>query len=201
MSVQPGNFFLYRGLSMWPCFQEGDLLEVKPVTPESVRVGDCVILRVGDGQHLAHRVVEVRNGLRTRGDALARSDDREAGAPQLLGRVVARHRLGHRSQVAGGWPGRLAGFVYRYAGRIDPERSGRGGRLARAIRRGCAPLVRPIVSRGALCTLAVPGGTELDLWKIGGKVVAQRSGAIGGWQVPWPWRLVIELPVQGERVT
>lgn len=200
MSAQPGNFFHYRGLSMWPCFQEGDLLEVKPSTPEPVRIGDCVILRVGDGQHVAHRVVEVRNGLRTRGDALARSDDRAAGSPQLLGRVVARHRLGHRSPVAGGWRGRLAGFFYRYAGRIDPERSGRGGRLARAIRRGCAPLLRPIVSRGTLYTLAVPGRTDLALWKIGGKVVAQRSGTVGGWQVPWPWRLVIELPEKIERV-
>ena len=192
----PAGMFLYRGLSMWPYFQNGDLLEVQPVTPTALKVGDCVVLLGRDGRHVAHRVVALRGGLRTRGDALPCVDIHAGPPPELVGRIVARYRFGERLAVAGGWAGQLAGIWYRHAGRIDPERGGRGGRLGRMLRAGCTPLLQPLMRYGAARSLVVTGRKELTVWGFGGKVVAVRAGICEEWQVRWPWRLVLARPVE-----
>lgn len=187
------RMFLYRGLSMWPSFQEGDLLEVAPVPLKNVRVGDCVLLHDTDGRHLVHRVISLQGGLSTRGDAMPRADRYGETPPELVGKVVARYRLGQRSVVAGGLAGRLAGFSLRYAGRIDPARAGRGGRVARGIRRCCVPLTKHFLAQGETKRVMLAADAESAILYLGGKAVAQRRGAHDEWQVYWPWRVFVRL--------
>ena len=55
------NFLRYRGRSMWPIFQDGDLLEVEPVEWQELRVGDCITYHSGDDKTLiTHRIIAVR---------------------------------------------------------------------------------------------------------------------------------------------
>lgn len=189
MNAAPPTLVRYCGASMWPCFQDGDLLEVIPATPEQVGIGDCVVLQAADGTLIAHRVVGRRPGLRTRGDALRRDDDIGPAAPRLTGRIVARQRLGRRSLVTGGWPGWLAGRLFYVAGRIDPQRPGRGGQLGRMVRGICAPLTGPVISRLMSSSREQePAATSRNL---GGWVVAQRDRPDAAWQIRWPWRLFV----------
>jgi hypothetical protein len=194
MIVRNPIFSLYRGRSMWPMFQEGDLLETEPVAAATLRVGDCVLFSDNSGRQVVHRVTALRGGVRTRGDALPWHDLETVQARQILGRVVRRHRLGRVTTVAGGWRGRWAGLFYRYAGRIDPERNACGGRLARGLRTLCAPLSRPLFRWGRSVTIAGDGQPELIVWQLGAAVLAVRQAADGGWRVPWPWRLVLAGP-------
>jgi len=112
MSGMPDSLVRYSGLSMWPYFQEGDLLEVIPTTIDQIGIGDCVVLHAADGTLIAHRVVGRRHGLRTRGDALSRDDDTGPMSLQLTAKIVARHRLGRCSAVTGGWQGWLLGKLF-----------------------------------------------------------------------------------------
>jgi hypothetical protein len=189
--------FLYKGQSMWPYFQDGDLLEVVPALPRTIRVGDCVVLRTGDGRHIAHRVTGTNGTLCTRGDAMPHADLHGKTPPDLIGRIVARHRLGERSPVIGGWPGRLTGIGLRYAGRIDPERPGRGGKLARALRRCCSPLLGRMAAQGTVRMVSLPERGNMAIWHWGGKTVAQRESEGGPWRVRWPWRVVISQTPKG----
>ena len=188
------RFVRYSGRSMWPCFQEGDLLEIETVAEEVVRVGDCVLLRSHNGTCFVHRVVGFQGILCTRGDAMAQIDNHLAGEPELLGRVHNRYRMGKISRVANGGIGRLAGRFHYYAGRIDPEQKGLGGNLARGIRWLCAPFVQPVIRRGSSRFLSLPGREILVVWGIGKKVVAQQQSVGGTWQVRWPWRIVVPPP-------
>jgi hypothetical protein len=187
MSDTPPRITRYRGLSMWPYFQEGDLLEVVPATIERVGLGDCVVLRAADGTLIAHRVVGLRHGLRTRGDARSRDDDRKEAGLQLTGRIVARHRLGRRSAVTGGRRGWLLGKFLYVAGRVDPQRRGRGGKAGRVVRAVCAPLTGPIVRKlsrcpermaGSLAVAAVYPGHRL-IQKLTVAVAAVKASACG----------------------
>jgi len=191
MSRQAPDTFLYRGTSMWPCFQEGDLLEIVPLSEiKEVRCGDCLVWRDEQGRYVAHRVIGVCGGLQTRGDALPHND--LAGLPrEILGRVVRRYRFGRGSAVAGGFAGRMAGIFYHYAGRIDPERNALGGRLARIIQRLISPLLRPWLRQGY--RLESEGEKQLSEWKLGETTLAVRSPATGNWQTTWPWRVVINV--------
>ena len=191
MSRQPSDTFLYRGTSMWPCFQEGDLLEIVPLSKgKEIHRGDCLVWRDEQGRHVVHRVVGLRGGLQTRGDALPHND-LSGATREILGRVVRRYRFGRGSAVAGGFAGRLAGIFYHYAGRIDPERNARGGRLARTLRRLSTPLLRPWLKKGY--RLGNEGEKQLSEWKLGGATLAARDPANGNWQTTWPWRVVIQV--------
>lgn len=196
MNRSSHRYYLYRGSSMWPCFQEGDLLEAVPVALEEVRIGDCLVFRDNDGGHLVHRVVGLRDGLQTRGDAMARVDRFDAAPPELLGRVIRRHRHGQGTGVARGWAGRIAGGLYRYAGRIDPERPGRGGKLARGLRLLCSPLMRPAIRLGNVQALSLPEQAEVLVWGFCGIAMAKSRDAADKWQVSWPWRIIVTLPTK-----
>lgn len=86
--------FLVTGASMAPRIRSGDTVTVRPAAASSVRVGDVVFCRRGDGPgYLMHRVllrrrVSGRRVLRTKGDALL-SLDPLVRDEHLLGIVVA----------------------------------------------------------------------------------------------------------------
>jgi N-acetylglutamate synthase-like GNAT family acetyltransferase len=94
--------FRARGRSMEPFLREGDLLTVRPVAPEDLRVGDVAFFRAPGPRLVAHRIVgrRARNGrlvLTVRGDAGSGAAELVEG-PDVLGRVesVTRGLLARR---------------------------------------------------------------------------------------------------------
>ena len=75
-----------KGLSMWPLYLDGDVVEMEPADVSAVRVGDVVVMKLD--RHLrVHRLVNRGpRGLRTAGDAL-RLPDPWQDASSFLGRL------------------------------------------------------------------------------------------------------------------
>ncbi len=192
MKPRSPEYFKYQGRSMWPCFQEGDLLELVPVFYEQIRLGDCIAYRDGCGRHVVHRVVAAGRELTTRGDAMPATDRQTVIAAQVLGRVVCRYRFGQPSRVRRGFPGRIAGVFYLYAGRIDPCRNSRGGRLAGLIRRNTARALKILRMSGQPERLLRQGEPDLLVWKIGGCIVGRKEATAAHWVLSWPWCFLLD---------
>ena len=193
MTESSQTLLRYHGRSMWPYFQDGDLLTYLPVAPDRVKIGDCIVYRNRDGQLVTHRVVATQQGWVTRGDALKTPDVEKVAPGQLLGRVAVRYRFGHPVAVYGGLRGRLAGRVYHYAGRIDPQRETRGGRLARALRGVLATGLHWTGRCGSAHCLTRPGEPDLWLWKMGMFYVGRKNLPSAQWHLAWPWSLLVEI--------
>lgn len=93
--------FRARGNSMTPVIRHNDLVEVEPVAPDEVALGDILFLHDERGRLLLHRLIGLlsgEGGLRVlaQGDALPVADDPVSG-DQILGRVVALQRRGRWS--------------------------------------------------------------------------------------------------------
>ena len=119
------KLFRYSGRSMWPGFQEGDLLEVSPAKTNEIRRGDCVAFHTSNKKVVTHRVVTTKDCIKTKGDALPAVDNEIIQPGQVIGKVVCIYRLGRPIRVWGGFPGRIVGHFYHYAGRIEHIESGR----------------------------------------------------------------------------
>jgi hypothetical protein len=84
-----GLRFQAVGRSMLPTIQDGEIVHVKPVATDMLRIGDIVLLRTGE-QFKAHRIIRKRNQcFITRGDAGVDTDG-EIRCDQILGRVTAK---------------------------------------------------------------------------------------------------------------
>jgi hypothetical protein len=188
------SYFRYEGLSMWPCFQDGDLLELAPTDYEQIRIGDCVAYRSTEGRQTVHRIVGKRNGLITRGDALTAIDFEVVPATHIIGRVVARHRLGQEGYISGGIRGRLAGLFYRYAGRLDPKRSSRGGRLARIIRAASTRILSILRFRKVVRRMILSDGEKITVLEVQGRIIGRQDSLPSAWLVTWPWSIFIDAP-------
>ena len=197
MTITDPGMFRYCGRSMWPCFQQGDLLEFERCTIAEIRIGDCIAYTSDDGTFVTHRVVAKGNALTTRGDAMPGIDQQAVSAERLTGRIVRRHRLGKVSLVKGGLTGRLAGRFYHFAGRIDPQRDAIGGKIARGLRTVSMTVMKRIWNRGREEKLTNGAGQEVVFWMIGGKAIGKRSSGRGGWQIAWPWNILVAL--RGDR--
>jgi hypothetical protein len=188
------RFVRYSGMSMWPCFQDGDLLEVESLLIEQVRRGDCIVFSSDDGCHVVHRVVSAGPALKTRGDAISKIDTREVTQEHLVGRVTRRYRLGVERCVSGGWPGRLAGRFYFIAGRFDPLRPSRGGNIARRLRQLSMTVLGRWSSPGKIRTLSLLGQTSVNVWYWGNWVIGRQEITSEKWSVYWPWRVILNPP-------
>lgn len=93
-----GLRFQAVGRSMLPTIQDGEIVHVKPVATDMLRIGDIVLLRIGE-QFKAHRIIRKR-GPRfiTRGDSGLDSDG-EIRCDQILGRVTAKEAVSSRRLV------------------------------------------------------------------------------------------------------
>lgn len=81
--------------SMRPVLEPGDMIIVKAVVPEEVRVGDIATYRIDRSKFVTHRVIEVfsSNGekyFRTKGDANNVADDNLVSRDQLVGKMALR---------------------------------------------------------------------------------------------------------------
>jgi signal peptidase len=126
--------FQARGTSMLPLVRDGDVVLVRPVDPDELRVGDVVLCRSHPGRIVVHRVVKVlanSAGVRytVQGDQLTRPDGRLPAA-QIYGRVASIERDGATIDV--GRPAmRTLGWLAVLRARWN---LGRGDRLQRARR-------------------------------------------------------------------
>lgn len=92
ISAGYGLRFQAVGRSMLPTIQDGDIVHVRPVAGDMLRIGDIVLLRNGQ-QFKAHRIISKRGqSFITRGDAGVDTDG-EIRCDQILGRVTARESL------------------------------------------------------------------------------------------------------------
>ena len=87
-----GLRFQAMGRSMLPTIQHGEIVHVKPVAGDMLRIGDIVLLRRGE-KFKAHRIIRKRGPLFiTRGDA-GMEPDGEIRGDQILGRVIAKESI------------------------------------------------------------------------------------------------------------
>ncbi len=124
-----------RGGSMSPLVRDGDLILVRPIDADVVRVGDVVIVRDEPDRLVVHRVVRRHSGpggpaFTVQGDQVVRPDG-VFPAAQLYGRVVTIERDGRRIELDGpamGLLGRLAALRSRWS-----LARGRRSRMARSM--------------------------------------------------------------------
>lgn len=194
------TFCRYRGGSMWPGFQEGDLLEIKQCDLSSLQVGDCIVYQHTKATTTAvHRIYrKQRDSCLTRGDARPEPDDDAVKPEWIQGKVIARFRFGRRSKVTGGWAGVLTGLFYRYAGRFNPERQSRGGRLACTLRKFLRCISFSLEQKGTVRRFPASDRSEAIYWGIGKHVIATFEDTCCRWVISWPYSLLFEpkrLPV------
>lgn len=227
------GLFRYRGGSMWPLFQDGDLLETRRVLTCQLRRGDCIVFRRPEGEASApdettnmdsvdavqmpdairsgngtqrastiHRIISIEPEIRTQGDARPVQDDDPVAPEWILGRVETRVRCGRSSRVWGGALGRLSAGFYQLAGRVEPSRNSRGGRLARLIRWSMRPVAALCLRQPSMVRFQREDGTMVQYWMAGTRAIAERNAYEATWCVRWPWSLLIDprsLPDAAQR--
>lgn len=195
MNDQQERLIRYHGLSMWPCFQEGDLLEIAPVDWAKIRIGDCLVFWGENGQQVVHRVTGKGTNLKTRGDAFKQDDEHTVRPQWIIGRVTDRYRMGRKTSVSNGLVGHFTGRLFHFAGRIDPQRLSRGGRLARSIQNLSLIVLKPLWEKGKIHTLQRVGEAPVIVWKVGSLTIGSQDPATKEWTVFWPWRIIVKLPL------
>jgi signal peptidase len=86
---------IVEGHSMWPTYDDGDILLIVGVNPSDLKVGDVIVYRKYDGTLVVHRIVDKSfiNGkwaFRTQGDNNPYPDPYLVWENQVVGRVEAR---------------------------------------------------------------------------------------------------------------
>jgi len=186
------TYFRYDGTSMWPFFQKDDLLVVRKVPLEQLRPGDCIVYRkTGEENHIIHRIIAVKPEIRTRGDARPVEDDQPVAPAWIMGRVEARIRYGHSTRVPGGVAGVWAGRFYRYAGRLEPSRESKGGRIAGFIQRFLGRISAPWLRRGRVASFNSADG-KLNYLVLGKRTVGVYNEQGQAWSIAWPCSLLID---------
>lgn len=111
ISAGYGLRFQAVGRSMLPTIQDGEIVHVRPVPTDLLRIGDIVLLRT-DEQFKAHRIIRKRGEcFITRGDAGVDTDG-EIRCDQILGRVTAKEIMNsHRLVRLDGMRARLEFFA------------------------------------------------------------------------------------------
>lgn len=103
--VLPYRFVVVGGSSMEPALAPGDICIVH--TGACAQRGDIVLVDLGGGDRVLHRVVRIDSrSVTTKGDANATEDRCGADRTRIRGTVVARLGLG---AAVGGWIRRVAG--------------------------------------------------------------------------------------------
>lgn len=126
-----------RGSSMLPFLRDGDVLEIRPVSPVEIRVGDVICYEPSPGELCLHRVVaRDGRGFVTRGDALTHVE--VVPGASVLGRVRAVERSGRAWRLdtwAARWRARVIVVASPALARMLPPALGLR-RVWRAVLRG-----------------------------------------------------------------
>jgi len=86
---------IVEGYSMWPTYDNGDILLIVGVDPSDLKVGDVIIYKKYDGTLVVHRIVDksYMDGkwvFRTKGDNNSYPDPYPVWEDQVVGRVAGR---------------------------------------------------------------------------------------------------------------
>lgn len=110
---------------MFPTLREWDLLDVRPVGTDSIRIGDVVVFPSPEnGQLIIHRVVSLTpQGIRTRGDYNYAPDDWLLRPEHIIGRVTAAWFGQRRRRIDGGWRGRCTAVFVTWRKRMVQQGS------------------------------------------------------------------------------
>ena len=191
--MDPSSVFRYHGRSMWPLFQERDLLLLECVGTDELQAGDCIVYRRdAEDQQIIHRIVSADPFILTQGDARPCMDDEPVAPEWVIGRVTTRMRHGQASRVHRGLAGLLQKRVCRLGGRLDPSRMSRGGSIARLLQCMLGRITHRWVRRAKVSSYASLGGLARCYLVWGKQVVAQYDQRGKRWMVFWPHSLWID---------
>ena len=60
-------------------------------------------------------------------------------------------------------------------------------------------LLKPLWRSGREQLLTLPGEAPVVAWFLGAHPIARRGEQDAEWVLPWPWRLLISLPLDSRR--
>lgn len=186
------RWFLFRGTSMWPFLQPGDLLGIRTGDPLRLRVGDVVIFSsTAIDTPVVHRVSgKTSKGLRTRGDNCNTPDPWITDYQKVIGKVISLRR-GSKT-IAPSSRIRAKAFVpvYRFTKRM-------AGTLLRGLYPFCyrlsSKLNLDVTQCAALRLLCFPVASNQSpqlLW--GTKRIGWYQRSNGAWHIVHPWRWLID---------
>lgn len=100
---------------MYPTIRDGDVIQVQPVEPSEIGIGDVFLFRIS-GRLFVHRLVarsrqEDRLILVAKGDANPRPD-KQVEYDDVLGKIVEVRRRRHRRSLKGGSRHRIESFLF-----------------------------------------------------------------------------------------
>jgi signal peptidase I len=113
---QGTNFLLcVYGSSMYPTIRDGDVVQVRPVEPGEIGIGDIFLFR-NTGRLFVHRLIaKARQGDRllliAKGDANPRPD-KQVEHSEVLGKIVEVRRRRHRRSLESGSRHRIESFLF-----------------------------------------------------------------------------------------
>jgi phage repressor protein C with HTH and peptisase S24 domain len=115
--VAQGTSFLLcvYGASMYPTIRDGDIVQVRPVEPGEIGIGDIFLFR-NSGRLFVHRLVaKSRQGdallLVAKGDANPRPD-KQVESGDVLGKIVEVRRRRHRRDLEKGNRHRIESLLF-----------------------------------------------------------------------------------------
>ncbi len=203
LGPEEGPRYLAReGRSMAPTLGGGDLLEVSPADPASLRIGDVILFsRPGEEQPVAHRVARITpTGILTRGDNNHALASWLLQTQEILGRVTAVHRGGVRLPLLQGHAGYLVASLTRQRrALVSPLRRLLGPLYRSLAHASSAERWLPSRLRPRVVLFKEQGQNELRLvW--GRRIVGRLDHRRGQWLIQAPFRLLVNEATLPDRV-
>jgi signal peptidase I len=74
--------------SMWPALKQGDIIFIKKVSPEDIKVDDIIVWQQEERGFVIHRVIKIKeNAIITRGDANT-AEDPPVAFEKIVGKML-----------------------------------------------------------------------------------------------------------------
>jgi len=190
----------YRGESMHPLFRPGDVLDVRPCVPSSVRAGDVIVfVPPGEEKQVVHRVCSGGpEGFRTKGDNNPQPDPWGIAPDRVIGRVVSVRRAGRNVWLIDGAAGHAVARFIGTAKKLDHRAAAFLHPLYRRLARcGLFRRLVPFSMTPRVISVRRAGGVENQVL-MGRHIVGRREPGAAEWKIRRPFRLFVDekrLPV------
>jgi len=185
--------FRYKGNSMWPLFQDGDLLVIEQLQVGQLQPGDCIVYqKTGEERYTVHRIIQIRPEIRTRGDNQSVADNEPVSHNWILGRVESRIRFGNKRRIMGGKKGAWIGRVYRFVGKLDPSDNSRGGKISKLFQRVFGRITAVLFLKARIAAFRSADGRQKYYILVGNCLMGEYDEEKMLWFIPWPYNLVID---------